>query len=709
MKINNIKINAYGNLENKNIELKDGLNIIYGKNESGKSTLLSYITSTFYGISKLKEGKEISDYEKYKPWNNNEFSGRIGYQLDNGEKFEVFRDFNKKNPIIYNGNLEDISKEFNIDKKEGNQFFVEQTNIDKQMYLSTVVSMQQEVRLDDKNQNILIQKIANLASTGEDSVSYKKAIEKLHEKVRDEVGSTKTVQKPINIVAQELMEIEKQLEKAEPYKDKKYELEDEKDEVLKTIKENEVKKSLYEELVELENTQNENFHKINILNSNKEENIKKLEQLHKEETVYTENRAQIEKKIQEVNKKNEEEQQKIKNIENAQQELENNTEVKDQEKPKSIYSSKTFGIIFFILFCLIILSIGIKNYVLLGIFSIIELLQIVIFLILKLKQSKEDKRKIAEENEKKISLELEKQKAENQKNEILEKIKSIENESNNINEQRNEIIQKQSMVKGQEILLEKNNEAINNDINKIENEINSKIQNQKNELKKKYENKIEEQNLNNIIDSTNVKQETMQIEKHLNELKLNLKELEIEEKNIIPQLDNIVSLKEKKEYYKEEEEKLKRKAEIIGIAIENLEQAYEEMKTSITPKFTQNLSLSIDKITSSKYTRVTINDEKGMIVENSRGEYIEASKLSNGTIDQLYLSLRLSMIDELSKENLPIILDETFAYFDEKRLEQVLKFLADNLEKHQAIILTCTNREKEALDKLSLKYNLVEL
>ena len=42
------------------------------------------------------------------------------------------------------------------------------------MYLSTVVSTQEEVRLDEKNQNMLIQKIANLAGTGEDNVSYKK-------------------------------------------------------------------------------------------------------------------------------------------------------------------------------------------------------------------------------------------------------------------------------------------------------------------------------------------------------------------------------------------------------------------------------------------------------------------------------------------------------------------------------------------------------
>ena len=67
MKIQKLKINSFGKLENKEIELKEKINIIYGENESGKSTLLKFITGMLYGLSKNKNGKEISDFEKYKP------------------------------------------------------------------------------------------------------------------------------------------------------------------------------------------------------------------------------------------------------------------------------------------------------------------------------------------------------------------------------------------------------------------------------------------------------------------------------------------------------------------------------------------------------------------------------------------------------------------------------------------------------------------
>ena len=197
MKIKKIKINSFGKLKNKEIKLKNNLNIIYGKNESGKSTLLKFILNIFYGISKNKNKKEISDYEKYKPWNTEEFSGKLSYELDNKNKYEIFREFNKKNPIIFNENGEEITKEFNIDKNKGSEFFYEQTKINEEMFLATSIAMQQEVKIGRDTQNILIQKISNILGTGEDSISYKKAVEKLNKKQLEEIGTERRNRKPL--------------------------------------------------------------------------------------------------------------------------------------------------------------------------------------------------------------------------------------------------------------------------------------------------------------------------------------------------------------------------------------------------------------------------------------------------------------------------------------------------------------------------------
>ena len=58
---------------------------------------------------------------------------------------------------------------------------------------------------------------------------------------------------------------------------------------------------------------------------------------------------------------------------------------------------------------------------------------------------------------------------------------------------------------------------------------------------------------------------------------------------------------------------------------------------------------------------------------------------------------------------MPIILDEAFAYYDEERLENILKYLNEECKDNQIIIFTCTNREKEILAKENIKYNIINL
>ena len=207
MKINNLKINGFEKIENKEINLENKINIIYGKNESGKSTIFNFIVSMLYGCSKLKKGKNISNFKKYKTWNTEEFSGKIKYELDNNKKYEIIRKFKSKNPIIYNENSEDISKQFNNDKTKGINYFYEQTGIDEDLFISTTAVAQEEIKLEKNNENLIIQKITNIASTGEDNTSYKNAINKLNKKQLNEIGTSRSNDRPINKIEKELNEL----------------------------------------------------------------------------------------------------------------------------------------------------------------------------------------------------------------------------------------------------------------------------------------------------------------------------------------------------------------------------------------------------------------------------------------------------------------------------------------------------------------------
>ena len=176
MKINNLKINGFGKIKDKEIYLGDGINVIFGKNEAGKSSILKFITSMLYGASKNKNGREISDFDRFKPWKSDEFSGKIKYTLDIGRTYEVYREFKKKNPVIFDESMTDISKQFTV-TKNGIEFFYDQTGIDEETFYNTAITEQEGIRLSKSSQNSIIQKISNLISSGDDNISYKKSID----------------------------------------------------------------------------------------------------------------------------------------------------------------------------------------------------------------------------------------------------------------------------------------------------------------------------------------------------------------------------------------------------------------------------------------------------------------------------------------------------------------------------------------------------
>ena len=676
MKINKIKINSYGKIKDQEIEFDKNINIVYGKNESGKSTILKFITNILYGISKNKNGREYSDFDKYKPWDSEDFSGKIEYELDNKEKFEVFRDFRKKNPQVFNEQKEDISKEFNIDKSKGNEFFYEQTKVDEKLFLSTIVVNQEEVKLEKNEQNILIQKIANLVGTGDDNVSYKRAMDRINRRQLGEIGTQKSREKPLNILMRENEELEEEKNKLEKYKDSKYEIEENKNILLEKYSNLEMEldylnkiKKIYED----EKIENE---KIKIKEKIKKENDEKIN-LNKNEILKIENEN---KKILEKNKN------KLNKIE------ENKNKIKNKL------------IIFFIILILIniIQFIFIKNNIIKYIF-LLTLPTYLIFSIIYLK-NKKNKIKIFEKENKN-----EEEKINKEKNNYLNENKIIEKNNKELENEINELKNNLNLKINSEIEKIKNNylEKIENKKIIKENnfDINSKIEKIKNNYLEKIENKkIIEKN-----DLENIKEEIEKTQKELNNTKIRLHELDLDRENVEPQIDNLLKLEEKIVNNNEKIVNLKKLDKSMNLAKSILEKAYEKMKTTVTPKFTKNLSENINEITNGKYKNVMLKDDNGLIVELDNGNYVEAKRLSVGTIDQLYLSLRLSMTEDLSKEKMPIILDEAFAYYDTQRLENILKYLSEKYNNRQIILLTCTEREKEILDKLKIKYNLINL
>ena len=642
MKINDLKINSYGKLKNKDITLENGINIIYGENERGKSTLLNSIVNLLYGTSKNKKGKDISDYDKFKPWDSEEFSGKISYSLDNNDRFEVFREFGKKTPKIYDKNMEEISKSFSIDKSTGSQFFTEQTGVDEDTFTSTVVSFQNAVEIDNQTQNILLQKIANTSSTGDEGISYKKAIDKLNKKQLDEIGTNRSQGKPINIVTNEIHDLTAINEELSKYESLKYDIEDRKNKLEDEINKVEFKGQFLNQL----------------------KNINQSKSIEEEKLKYNEGKIdELEEKIQRLIQEKEKINKDYKNLSRA-------------KKEKVKVMPYILGVIISIIAAIILYLITKKS------FSFIPLIFGIICLIL-----------------------------------LFNKIKKVNNynhkrskEQESILNYNKEVEKKIYELDAQIQVLETNQKDQISEAESIKNEIIKNLDERVKTLKNEYSNRIDSSSMNYFIEQKNVENEINQINRAINDKNIELHRLNLDKENILPRLEEYASNEEKISADKEIYADLMKKNDAIEMAKEIIEISYQKMKSEVAPRFTENLSKNIALITNNKYKRIVINESDGILVELENGEYKNANLLSKGTIEQLYLAFRLSIIEDISEESMPIIFDEIFAYFDDNRLRETLKTLDNNYsQRHQIILFTCTKREEEALNALNINYNLINL
>ncbi len=101
MKIQKTILKAFGKFQDAQFDFTDGINIIYGGNEAGKTTLHKFLEGVFFGFFKpyAKNKLYTPDYDKYYPWNASVYSGSIQYESD-GKQYIIERGFDKNNEHV---------------------------------------------------------------------------------------------------------------------------------------------------------------------------------------------------------------------------------------------------------------------------------------------------------------------------------------------------------------------------------------------------------------------------------------------------------------------------------------------------------------------------------------------------------------------------------------------------------------------------------
>lgn len=164
--------------------------------------------------------------------------------------------------------------------------------------------------------------------------------------------------------------------------------------------------------------------------------------------------------------------------------------------------------------------------------------------------------------------------------------------------------------------------------------------------------------------------------------------LEAERRNA-RDLPGIAALEGELEYLHARKDELEFVYKAYGEAIAALETVTQTVSEEYLPTLSRLASEHLRRITSGRYTQVCISPKWKISLECTEKSGIEPAALSLGTLDQLYLALRIACGELLSGQTeLPVILDDPFAAFDQGRLENALELLTSLAGDTQILLMT---------------------
>lgn len=582
MRISKVQINGFGNIVNKSFEFDNGINLVRGNNEDGKSTLVYFIKSMLYGINRNKSGESFSELERFNPWQSTDFSGKMEYSID-GKKFSTYRDFNRNNSKVFDDSGTDITAQFNKDKSRGVEVGFTHLGIDEETFFNSAFVSQGKIEVDSNERRDLIQKITNVIQSGDEAVSYDKAQDRLHKLLLEEVGTERTRNRPINVITRGIEAYEKTRDSLVFNREKKESV-------------SERKKIIQKKLKEIDEEYND------------ASKVFEIKDKYERMTQEREKEHEISLKI-----------------------LEKEREEKIKKRNQRKDNLKSISITILIVAIVILL-----NYEL-YIWTIIPVVLIIISLFAISKFFSKD-----------IEIDMPQD---------LDVIKA--------------------------------------------------------NLKRKEEKELELLVKSGIKESLTKRKITdlgiliSGLEKNKNDLILEQHKLDIESDSLNEHLEKLNDVEEQLCDLYEKEEEVRQLEYSINIAIDVLQEAYEELKADVVPDIENSIKRNITTTTKGKYSNVIYNDRQGLLVENTNGEIVSIEKLSTGTIEQMYLGFRFAMLEKMG--GIPIFLDEAFAYYDDERLENILNVIYQKSKHNQVFVFTCSDREKLIMDKLNIKYNDVVL
>lgn len=712
MRINEVRLNNFGKFNNKSIRLEEGINLIYGDNEAGKSTIHTFVKGMLFGIEKLRGRASKDDtYLKYQPWDTpGAYNGSMDIEIK-GKTYRILRNFDKSTKNWSIIELE-TGRELNIAPEELKDLY---GGLTEAGYRNTISIEQLKSRTDQELVAELRNYITNLSLSKSNEVDVTKALSFLQDRRKEveeqqldtklllletEITEGLACEAKIDRLSIQLKDMENQLR---TLKGKKDSAED-------SLGELESFSS-----IEAYHTYLEQFPAIREKYRSYCEGLSQMTALEEKQSA-VQNQVLILEEAQEENTNIKNNIVKIEVLKSEIAALEENKKILSMDKEKNIQKDKHKNV----LYCLIpgIVSVLVtlfflgKSGLMVGIGSVIVLLCVIAYLYVSHRTHLEEivfHQEFSEYEKKIVKLQTEErdiflqQKVRNE-HELKKKQEAVL-----ISEMSLEHLRKQKKDYGEQIMFIKeklstiyheildymkrseglfesdkyNAQTLNDSVMKI---LEEHILQQKRRITANQETTAKEYESSRI-----------QMEK----LKWELNALEGNEEKL---LQNKELHKELLHIRNENEQELA----AIKLAAQTINNLSVNIHDSFGIELNQLVSNLAGEVTEGKYSDIKV-DEKLNIKVGHKDNFVLLDKLSAGTIEQLHFALRIAISNLVYGEGvMPILLDDCFALYDDNRTKAALEALSKDV-KGQVLLFTCHNREKAMLDQLKISYHYIEL
>lgn len=176
MKIKRVYIAAFGGLKNKTVDFEDGFNVIYGENENGKTTVMTFIKMMFYGSERGSSAIAKNPRKKYAPWSGERPAGSIDFE-HGGRNYRLEREFRSSNSTdkititdMSAGTRESLSGDV------GSRFFgLSAAAFERSVFVGQFGKAESDASAESE----INSKLSNMVTTGDESVSFNTVSDRL--------------------------------------------------------------------------------------------------------------------------------------------------------------------------------------------------------------------------------------------------------------------------------------------------------------------------------------------------------------------------------------------------------------------------------------------------------------------------------------------------------------------------------------------------